>query len=138
VISIFTSFGYFEDPAENQRVLENNYRSLRPGGRFLLDIMGKEVLARIFQARDWSEHNGLFWLQERQPLDNWSRLQVRWILLSEGQRREFLMQHWLYSAAELAAMFYEAGFDAVSVYGGLDGRPYDQEARRLLVVGRKN
>ncbi|HIJ74982.1 MAG TPA: methyltransferase domain-containing protein, partial [Candidatus Hydrogenedentes bacterium] len=31
-ISMFTSFGYFEDRQDNLRVLRNVYQSLRPGG----------------------------------------------------------------------------------------------------------
>jgi SAM-dependent methyltransferase len=32
VINLFTSFGYFEDHRDDQRVVDNVYASLRPGG----------------------------------------------------------------------------------------------------------
>ena len=32
VINLFTSFGYFEDPRDDQRVVDNVYASLRSGG----------------------------------------------------------------------------------------------------------
>ena len=35
VISWFTSFGYFDDP-DNQKVLSEAHRVLRPGGRLLI------------------------------------------------------------------------------------------------------
>ena len=44
-LNVFTSFGYFEDQAENRRVLENIFASLKPGGAFVFDHLGKEVLA---------------------------------------------------------------------------------------------
>ncbi|NIT57732.1 MAG: methyltransferase domain-containing protein, partial [Aliifodinibius sp.] len=43
VINLFSSFGYFENPEEDRRVVENVYDSLKPGGRFLVEMMGKEV-----------------------------------------------------------------------------------------------
>jgi SAM-dependent methyltransferase len=52
VINLFTSFSYFEDPEEDRQVLLNVYRSLKPGGVFLLEMLGKEILARIFRERD--------------------------------------------------------------------------------------
>src|SRR5207248_4506086 len=39
VINIFTAFGYFESDAENQQVLHQVYKALRPGGRLLLELM---------------------------------------------------------------------------------------------------
>ncbi|MBN2129914.1 MAG: class I SAM-dependent methyltransferase, partial [Sedimentisphaerales bacterium] len=43
VLNLFTSFGYFGARADDRRVVENAYRSLRPGGRFLIDVVGKEI-----------------------------------------------------------------------------------------------
>jgi 2-polyprenyl-3-methyl-5-hydroxy-6-metoxy-1,4-benzoquinol methylase len=48
-VNLVTSFGYFETPQEHRRVVQNVAASLKPGGRFVLDVLGKEVLARIFQ-----------------------------------------------------------------------------------------
>jgi SAM-dependent methyltransferase len=41
-ISMFTSFGYFETAAENERVLANIYASLKSGGVFIVEMMGKK------------------------------------------------------------------------------------------------
>lgn len=137
VLSLYTSFGYFEDPAENRAVLVNACRSLRAGGALLLEIMGKEVLARIFQERDWVEQEGLFFLQERRVSRDWSWMENRWILLGGPEPREFRVCHWLYSAVELAALLRESGFASVESYGDLEGAPYDHRARRLVIVARK-
>ncbi|HEY2893264.1 MAG TPA: class I SAM-dependent methyltransferase, partial [Pirellulales bacterium] len=49
VLNVFTSFGYFDEEAQNRRVLENIHASMKPGGVFLFDHLGKEVLAPRFQ-----------------------------------------------------------------------------------------
>jgi len=136
VLSLCTSFSYFEDAADNKKVLINVARSLKPQGRFVLQLMGKEVLARIFQARDWREQNGTYFLQERTLSDNWGWMRNRWILIQDGSVQEFNVSHWIYSAAELVSLLTSSGFAHVDIYGDLSGAPYDQAAKRLVAVAR--
>jgi SAM-dependent methyltransferase len=138
-INLYTSFGYFEDPAEDRQVAQNLCRCLRPGGALVMDLMGKEPLARIFQAHDWQElDDGTFYLQERKVVRDWTWFENRWILIRpDGQRHEFAVSHRIYDGAALRALLREAGFETVDLYGGLDGAPYDHRARRLVAVARK-
>ena len=55
--NLYTSFGYFDDPEEDVVVLRNFYTSLRPGGALVMEIVGKEVLARIFPGASHSPDN---------------------------------------------------------------------------------
>jgi SAM-dependent methyltransferase len=137
VINMFTSFGYFEDPEEDRQVVLNVYRSLKTGGLFLMDMAGKEVLARIFQEKNWQEEDGIIWLQERKMSQNWSWMDNRWILLRGNERSESRVSHRLYSATEIVSLLQECGFKSVDVYGDFDGCPYDHTARRLVTVARK-
>jgi len=137
VTNLFTSFGYFEDQDDDRQVVANVYRSLRSGGAFLLEIKGKEVLARVFQERDWDEEDGLLVLQERELSQDWSWIENRWILLKDDSRTELRTGHRLYSAAELTSLLTDCGFSRAGAYGGLDGSPYDHTAKRLAVVAHK-
>lgn len=136
-LCLFTAFGYFEEAAENQRVLENVYDSLREGGVLLIELMGKEILARIYQMRDWDEVEGRFLLQERKVTNNWSWMTNRWIVTGDGETIVYETGHWVYSAVELQIMLREAGFSRVEVYGDMEGRPYDVEAKRLVAAAWK-
>src|SRR6266566_8426036 len=42
IINLFTSFGYFEDQADDFRVLELVRENLRPSGVFFLEMVSKE------------------------------------------------------------------------------------------------
>jgi len=137
VVNVFTSFGYFPKQSDDLRVCRNMYRSLRPGGRFLIETLGKEGLARRYQARDWYEVGDSLVLHERLPVDGWSAFEQRWILIRKGRANEFRLWLRLYSAVELRGLLKQAGFRKTEAYGGYDGSPYDSEARRLVVVGRK-
>jgi len=137
VLNLFTSFGYFEDPRDDQRVVANIHASLRAGGVFVMQLMSKEVLARIFRPRDWYEQEGLLVLEERKVRQSWSWIESRWTLIREGRRVDLDLSHRLYSASELASLLRERGFEEVVAYGDFDGSPYDEKADRLVVLARK-
>ena len=137
VVNLFTSFGYFEDPEDDRQVVLNMYRSLRPGGVFLIDIMGKEVLARIFRERDWYEEDGVLILQERKVSQSWSWMENRWIILSDNNRTELDLSHRIYSAVELTSLLAGCGFTHLDAHGDLQGSAYDHLARRLVIVAHK-
>jgi SAM-dependent methyltransferase len=137
-INLYTSFGYFEDPAEDQRVAENLFCSLKSAGTLVMDLMGKERLARIFSPRSWEElPDGSLFLQERKIRDDWTWIENRWILVKDGQQREFTLGHRLYDGAGLRTLLLDSGFESVTLYGDMDGTPYNNEARRLVAVARK-
>lgn len=137
VLNLYTSFSYFKDPEEDKQVLKNVYTSLKNGGKFVIELMGKEILARIFLARDWQEQNGVYMLQERKICDNWSWIENRWIMIKENEIHEFKAEHRLYSAAELNDLLIDVGFRKIDFYGDLDGSPYDNTAKRLIGVAQK-
>jgi SAM-dependent methyltransferase len=136
-LSLFTSFGYYDDPADNQRVLLNICASLKTGGKLIIDLHGKETLARVFKKRSWDQRGEYIIMEERTVLDDWARIHNHWTLLKGNERHDFELTLHLYSAAELKAMLFAAGFSEVVAYGSLGGKPYDQEAQRLAVVATK-
>ncbi len=137
-VSLLTSFGYFEDPEEDRRVLRNVHESLKPGGVLVIDTIGKEVIGRIYQERDWKELDGETWLYERKIADSWRSMSNRWIRFKDGMREEFSFSHRLFSGAELMDLTIECGFASAEAYGSLDGAPYDHKAGRLVVLARKD
>jgi len=138
-ISMFTSFGYFDSHDKNMEVLRNVRQSLRPGGRFLLETMGKEVLASIFRPVTVEElEDGSMLIQKHSIQHGWKRITNEWLIVREDRvESRFLFSHWIYSAAEIEGMMLEAGFDMVSVHGDLEGSPYDDSARRLVVLAAR-
>ena len=137
VLNLFTSFGYFAAQRDDRQVIENVHRSLKPGGRFLLDLIGKEIIARVFRTHDWHGVDGGMMLEERRIVDSWTRIENRWILVRDGKSHEWRFSHRLYSAAELTALLEDCRFGNVQVYGSLDGSPYDEKAERMVLVAYK-
>lgn len=138
VLNVFTSFGYFEAAEDNLRVLRNARESLAPGGRLLVDVMGKEVLAGwIGRPKAVDLPDGSYVVQRDTVLDSWRRLRTDWTLVRGTTARTASITSWLYSAAELHALFEEAGFTDVECFGGFDASGYDQASDRLVVRGRR-
>ena len=139
IINMFTAFGYFKNPADDVRVLKSVYASLRKGGVFLIDLMGKERIAKIFAPRTWHrEPDGTIILEERWLEDDFGWIENRWTMIRKGRMRTHHVAHRLYSAVELRTLLKQAGFATVKVWGGLDGTKYDQDAQRLVLVARKS
>jgi SAM-dependent methyltransferase len=136
-INLYTSFGYFEDPEDDPKVARALFDSLRPGGKLVMEMMGKEVLARIFQPNGWEERDGVLLLQERRVTDDWGWMENRWLLIRDGQVREQRLGHRLYSASELKALLRSVGFSEARAFGNLAGDPYDHQARRLVILATR-
>lgn len=138
-LSMFTSFGYFDSHDDNLKVLRNLHESLRPGGRLLMEVMGKEVLARVFRPVSTDQlEDGTLLIQRHFIEHGWGRISNDWILIrDESVQGRFRFSHWVYSATELETMLLEAGFAFVSLFGDLDGSPYDNSARELVVLAAR-
>ncbi len=137
VINLYTSFGYFDSHDENLEVLSNFFRNLRPGGQLVMELIGREILAREFRPRDWSERDGQILLEERRIHDGYEKITSRWIVIDGEKRMEHTLTHWVYGATDLRMMLEKAGFVDTAIFGSLEGTPYDDSAKRLVARARK-
>jgi SAM-dependent methyltransferase len=137
-VSLGTSFGYFADPQDDHRVLQNIFRSLKPHGVYLIDMLGKEVLAKTFQPTTSSqEPDGTLWIRRNEIVNGWSRIRTEWILIQGDKATTFHFQLTLYSGYELKERLEQAGFGTVRLFGDLQGNAYGPEASRLIAVAWK-
>jgi len=129
-VNLYISFGYFEDPAEDLLFAKNAYESLKPGGAFIIETLGKEIAVRDFVEAEWFERAGFMVLTEYEPVDSWTFLKNRWILINnqDNRRIEKTFTQRLYAASELRRLLFEAGFSSVELYGSWDETPYDHYA----------
>jgi hypothetical protein len=58
-------------------------------------------------------------------------------VIKGNQRAEHTVSVRSYSAVELSSLLLDCGFVDVQVYGDMEGRDYDQGAKRLVVIGAK-
>jgi len=137
-LSMLTSLGYFDDKREDLQVIQNMFASLIPGGLCLIDLMGKEVLARIAQPTT-SEilPDGTRSVIRHEICGEWTRVRNEWMFIRNGRVKTYRFQHTIYSGQELRELVEQAVFVDVRLYGNLDGSEYGLNAQRLIAVGRK-
>ena len=139
VVNMFTAFGYLESDDEDQRVLHQVAQALRPGGRFLIELIHRESLMRRFAPTGITRlDDGTLFLEERRFDLLTSRNEVRVTMLDpDGRRRAQHHSVRIYSLTELARMLAAAGLQVEAHYGGVDGSALTLDSRRLAILSRK-
>jgi SAM-dependent methyltransferase len=139
ILNMFTSFGYFDDKEDDLTVLRNAYQSLKPGGAMLIDVLGKEPLARKYQPISSTQGaDGILLIERHEICEDWTRCRNEWILVKGATAKSFNFQTRLYSGQEMKDIMLLTGFKDVAVFGDLDGNGYGIDANRLIAIGRKS
>lgn len=136
-VSLHMSMGYHLSPSEDLRILKSAYKSLRAGGKLLIEILGKEAVMRNFRPRDWRCEDGVYVLETRQLANDSSYVSNVWHMIENGSVSTIAMSLWLYSQVEIGTLLHNAGFADVKIYGGLDLKPYIQSTHLLVAVAKK-
>jgi len=139
VVNLFTSFGYFEREEDHLKVLQEVHKSLKPGGRFLLEMANRDFLVRRFQAHDWHEFPDFLALEERRFVPERDRIETKWVKLHpDGRRKEYTSSLRLFTLRELCDLCSQAGLKVLGYYGDLKGEPWGFDKNRLVVVAERS
>jgi hypothetical protein len=113
--------------------------NLRPGGTCVIDLKGKEYVARRLQLTTAEvREDGVIVVHRCHVVDDWTRVRNEMIVIREGQpRRTFNFDATVYSGQELRDRLELVGFNDVKLYGNLGGGEYGFDAERLIAVARK-
>ncbi len=142
VVNFFTSFGYFQEDRENARVLDAIARSLRPGGRFLMDYLNRDYVISTIVPADSRTVEGMEVEQRRwisgDPSETGGHVrinkQVR--IREDGAERSYDESVRMYTLDELGDMMVRAGLEIVQTYGDFDGSPVSDDLPRNILVGQ--
>jgi len=134
VVSLFTSFGYFADDAQDARVLHAVCRALRPGGTFLLDTLNRDAIVGSLVPSE-ERRLGAKQLRVRRRISSDGRRVEKLTRISQPGSPETVYRESvrMYTCEELEHMLADAQFVNVRCYGALDGRVYTPDAPRLVV-----
>jgi SAM-dependent methyltransferase len=138
VTSFFTSFGYFEDPADDGRVLREIHRVLGPGGYFAVDFLNAERVRERLRERDEVEIGRRRVVQTRELVEGGAVVQKKIEIFEHGRRapRVFYERVRLYGADELWEMLERSGMEPFQSYGDYAGGPLSSAAPRVILIGR--
>jgi len=129
---------YFGDAEGGSDRIAKCFPFVSTSGFFVIDLMGKEIIARGFAPSSVEKRpDGSILVQTREIIDDWYRIQSHWLLIRDHQVTEIRFDNALYSGRELADLLKKTGFERVKLFGSLQGIPYDLNARRLVAVAMK-
>ena len=137
-INMYTSFGYCKTIEEDALIISNIAQSLKEGGCFILEMVGREIAVRDFTAGEWFERAGYTVLTDFMVEGAWEGLRSHWQLYSkDGLKADHTFVQRLYAATELRQLMLSSGFASVEIYGDFDRSPYNERARTMILVGYK-
>jgi SAM-dependent methyltransferase len=135
-LNLFSSIGYFSED-EDQLLLERFCTALRPGGTLVLDTRNRDHFVRHLPEEETYRLPDGTTVRIRNTLDlTTSRVRGQW-WLEDGHRSLGETEMRLYSAHELYRRLRPERWSAVDLFGGLDGRPFELDSARLVLVGTK-
>lgn len=137
VVNLFTSFGFFEDSADDAAVIRGVARVLRPGGRFLWHGGSRDGVLAAFVARDaWEGDGGLTVEQHRDfdPATGFLTIRSTWTRGRRVERRVHRIR--LYTADRLADLFRDAGLEVEGVFDDFTDAPLSRRSGEMLLVAR--
>jgi SAM-dependent methyltransferase len=135
VLLLFTSFGYFEDN-ENELVVENMARALKPGGCLLFDIPSRDIFLKNLPPADVIDKGGDI-LINRFSFDVLTgRFHNRRIVIRNGIRSDKPFSIRLYNATEICQLLKRAGLGDYKWFDE-NNQPLSASSRMMVVIARK-
>jgi SAM-dependent methyltransferase len=136
-INIFTSFGYFESDDADAVIMRQAARSLKPGGRFILDIFNRESVIAHYRPMERRGDKRNYVIDEtRLDLVN-ARVISTWTFVREGEKSVHTTSIRMYALHELVRMAKDEGLQFVKAFGSFAGEDYDRDSPRLIFVAEK-
>lgn len=138
VVNLFTSFGFFDDAADDAKVIRGVARVLKRGGVFVFQAGSRDGLSDRFLAGDaWTNADGTVVEQRRafDPVTGILSVRATWTRKRRVERREHHIR--LYTATRMAELMDGAGLVLESAWDGFADRPLTRRSHEMLLVARK-
>ncbi len=136
VTSYFTSFGYFDDEADDRRVLEEVRRVVGSGGVFLLDFLNAAYVAANLKTDDETIVADRVVTQRRRLVDGGRIVEKRITIAPEAGApgRDFVERVRLHQPRDLERMLEAAGLRPRFKFGGYDQAAFSPESPRCILI----
>lgn len=139
VVNLFTSFGFFDKPADDAQVIKECARVLKPGGVMIWQGGSRDGVMAKFLASDWwTTKDGTIIAQDREfdPLSGFLTIKSTW----QGKRKQTEHREHrirLYTATRLAELMLDAGLVVEQSWESFSDEPLSRTSSEMLLVARK-
>ncbi len=150
VLTLFTTFGYFDDEG-NKKTLDQINKVLKPTGRFLIDVISGEAVIKRFSEKGEKEEGsnllkiprtyqtGDLTINEVELFDPDQQLihNHREWLDEEGNKKEYDYFLRVYTVPQYKEMLAKAGFEFKELWGDFEGNPHSSNNIRTIILAQK-
>ena len=136
IVSLFTSFGYFDSDEENFIFVGKSYEMLNKNGFYVLDYLNKTYLENNL-VESTVKSLGNKRIEENRRISDDRVIKEIKIHKSEN-KEEYIESVKLYSYQELLDKFSQIGFKNIKVFGDYNGSIYHEESsERCIMIFQK-
>jgi len=138
VVNLFTSFGFFTHPADDERTISEFARVLKPGGVLVWHGGSRDGVMSRFLAKDWwTSDDGTVVAHEREfdPLSGLLTIRSTFRGPEVAGAREHRIR--LYTATRLAELCAAAGLIVEQAFDGWREAPLRRQSSEMLLLARK-
>lgn len=137
IMSLFTSFGYFQNIQENHQVLASVSQHLKPNGYFLLDFFNAFYVQKHLVPQENIQKQGITFRIQRE-IKNYQVIKTIEVI-DGGQTCRFEEKVHLFSFDEIKSMLLAHGLVPLYVWGGYSLEAFNEESSpRCIILSRKN
>ncbi len=139
VFNFFTSFGYFQNEDENNRVINNIYQALKPGALLVLDYINSCYSEERMVPEEIKEVDGIVYRISRWGDERFFYKKICIDILRPEGPLEYTEQVAKFDVHDFEVMFRSTGLCLEKVYGNYQLDDYDNNnSPRLILIARKS
>ncbi|QJX46689.1 class I SAM-dependent methyltransferase [Hymenobacter taeanensis] len=137
IFNLFTSFGYFQEEAENVVALRNAAAALKPGGKMVIDFLNTERTVRELVAHETKEVDGTAFKIHRHLHHDFIVKDI-WFQDELGQERHYQERVRALSRERFEEYFRMAGLRLSEVLGDYQLNPFNEPTSpRMIFILKK-
>jgi len=136
VFNLFTSFGYFDDNADNQLAMNCIAQCLKPGGKLVMDFMNVHKVERRLVPEEVIDTSGIEFHIKRYTDD--LNIIKEITFFADNRQWQFFEKVKKLSATDFEQLFAAAKLQPLAYFGGFDLQPFHAaNSDRLIMIAQK-
>lgn len=135
VFNLFTSFGYFEDDAEDLKVLKGMKSGLKESGVIVLDFLNVQKTKNNLVEKETKEIDGIIFNIQREIKDGFILKHISFF--ADGEEHSYTEKVKFLDLKKMQEYFNSAGLTIINTFGDYNLNEFNEEnSSRLILIAK--